>query len=91
MEDLDEREARDLEVAHYYTTTGNFVAAYNRAKDAVATIADDPLAHFALAEGARNLKKMDEAIAEYKLCLKLDPDGIKAKAAARALAELSPK
>lgn len=91
VEDLDEREAKDLEVAHYYTTTGNFVGAYTRAKDAVATIPDDPLAHFALAEGARNLKKMDEAIAEYKLCLELDPEGEKAKAARRALAELSPK
>ena len=91
VEDLDEREAKDLEVAHYYTTTGNFVGAYTRAKDAVATIPDDPLAHFALAEGARNLKKLDEAIAEYKLCLELDPEGEKAKAARRALTEISPK
>jgi hypothetical protein len=91
VEDLDEREAKDLEVAHYYTTTGNFLAAYNRAKDAVTTIPDDPAAHFALAEGARNLKKNDEAIAEYKLYLKLDPGGEKAKSAQRALSELSPK
>jgi hypothetical protein len=91
VEDLDKREAEDLEVAHYYTTTGNFLAAYNRAKDAVATIPDDPLAHFALAEGARNLKKNDEALAEYKLYLKLDPEGEKAKAAQRALSQLSPQ
>lgn len=91
VEDLDEREAKDLEVAHYYTTTGNFVGAYVRAKDAVATIPDDPIAHFAVAEGARNLKKMDEAIAEYQLYLKLDPEGEKARSARRALTELSPK
>jgi len=91
VEDLDQREAKDLEVAHYYATTGNFTAAYNRAKDAVTTIPDDPLAHFALAESAQKLNKTDEALAEYKLYLKLDPDGEKAKSAQRALTELAQK
>jgi Tfp pilus assembly protein PilF len=88
---MDEREAKDLEISHYYVTTGNFLGAYMRAKDAVATIPDDPLAHFAVAETAAGLKKTDEAISEYQLYLKLDPDGEKAKAAKRALALLSPK
>jgi hypothetical protein len=90
IEDPNDREAEDLQVAHYYSTTGNFLAAYNRAKDAVKTIGDDPMAHFALAESAAKLKKTDEAIAEYKLYLKLDPDGEKVKQSQRALAELSP-
>jgi hypothetical protein len=91
VEDLDAREAEDLQVSHYYATTGNFLAAYLRAQDAVKTIPDDPLAHFALAESAAKLNKKDEAIAEYKLYLKLEPEGEKAKAAQRALAELVPK
>jgi len=91
VEDLDAREAEDLQVSHYYATTGNFLAAYLRAQDAVKTIPDDPLAHFALAESAAKLNKKDEAIAEYKLYLKLDPEGEKAKAARGALAELVPK
>jgi tetratricopeptide (TPR) repeat protein len=91
VEDLDKREADDLEVSHYYATTGNFQASYLRAQDAVKTIPDDPLAHFALAESARRLNKKDEAISEYRVYLKLDPEGEKAKAAQRALAELTPK
>jgi len=90
-EDLDQREATDLEVSHYYATTGNLQGSYLRAQDAVKTIPDDPAAHFALAESAKALKKTDEAIAEYKLYLKLDPEGEKVKAAQRALAALSPK
>ena len=91
VEDLDEREAKDLEVSHYYATTGNFLASYMRAQDAVKTIPNDPLAHFALAESANKLNKKDEAIAEYKLYLKLDPDGEKAHVAQRALDALVPK
>jgi hypothetical protein len=90
VEDLDEREARDLEVSHYYVTTGNFLAAYMRAKDALATIPDDPQAHFAVAETAQRMQKKDEAIAEYTIYLKLEPDGNRSKAAQRALETLKP-
>lgn len=90
-EDPEEREGEDLQVSHYYMTTGNFLAAYLRAKDAAKTIPDDPLAHFAIAESAQKLKKNDEAVTEFKLYLKLDPDGEKAKAAERALDEITPK
>ena len=72
-------------------TTGNFLAAYLRAKDALKTIPDDPLAHYAIGESAQKLKKTEEAIAEFKLYLQLDPDGLKAKAAERALDEITPK
>jgi hypothetical protein len=34
------------------------------------------------------MKKKDEAVAEYQLYLKLDPDGEKAKDAKKAIAEL---
>ena len=90
-EDPETREAEDLQISHYYMTTGNYLAAYLRAKDALKTIPDDPLAHFAIAESAQKLKKTDEAVSEFELYLKLDPDGEKAKAAERALDEISPK
>ena len=90
-EDPEAREAEDLQVSHYYMTTGNYLGAYLRAKDALKTIPDDPLAHFAIAESAEKLKKTDEAVSEFKLYLKLDPDGVKAKSAERALDEIIPK
>ena len=71
-------------MSHYYFTTGNFLASYLRAQDAVKTIADDPEAHFALAEAAQRLKKNDEAIAEYGAYLKLEPQGDKAKSALKS-------
>jgi hypothetical protein len=91
VEDLDTREAKDLEVSHYYVTTGNFQAAYLRAKDAVATIPDDPAAHLALAQTAQRLKKNDEAVAEYNAYLKLEPQGDKASTARKAKESLTKK
>ncbi len=91
VEDLDKREADDLEVSHYYFTTGDFLASYLRAKDAVKTIPDDPEAHFVLAQAAQRLKKNDEAIAEYGTYLKLEPSGDKAKPALKALNQLMAK
>ena len=86
----DEREAEDLDIAHYYTQTGNLKGAYLRSQDAVKTAPDDPNAHFALAEIALKLNKRDEAIAEYDACLKHDPADKEAKAARKELARLKP-
>jgi Tetratricopeptide repeat len=84
----DEREAEDLDVAHFYTQTGDLQGAYLRTQDAVKIAPDDPDAHFALAEIARKLDKREEAIAEYNTCLKLDPDPNEAGAARKAVARL---
>ena len=86
----EEREAEDLDIAHYYTQTGDVKGAYLRSEDAVKTAPDDPDAHFALAEAALKLNKLDEAIAEYSACLKLDPTDKEAKAARKELARLKP-
>ncbi len=86
----EEREAEDLDIAHYYTQTGDVKGAYLRSQDAVKTAPDDPDAHFALAEAALKLNKLDEAIAEYNACLKLDPIDKEAKAARKQLARLKP-
>ena len=49
---------------------------------------DDAAAHCALAESALKLNKRDEAINEYKACLKLDPEEKEAKNARKELARL---
>jgi hypothetical protein len=84
----DERVDEDLRVSKFYLNDENYQGAYLRAKDAVQVQPDYSATHFALAEIAQKMKKKDEAIAEYQTYLKLDPDGEKAKAAKKALAEL---
>lgn len=83
-----EREAEDLSVARFYTDSGDLQGAYLRSQDAVKTAPDDPDAHCALAKAAQELKKRDEAIAEFKACLKLDPVEKEAKDARKQLARL---
>jgi Tfp pilus assembly protein PilF len=90
-EDKDQRELEDLDVSHFYLTTGDFLGAYMRAQDAVKLYPDDENAHLALALAAEKMKKKDEAVAEYKAYLKLAPDGDKAKQAKRALEDLGAK
>ena len=85
----DEREVEDLKVAAFYQNDGNFKGAYDRAVDAVSIAADDADAHFALAEAARRLGKLDEAEKHYKTCLTLDPVPKTKKAAEKALKEMS--
>jgi len=84
----DERVDEDLSVAKFYMRDENYQGAYLRAKDAISIQPEYSAAHFALAEILQKMKKKDEAIAEFQTYLKLDPDGEKAKAAKKALAEL---
>jgi hypothetical protein len=84
----DERVDEDLSVAKFYMNDENYQGAYLRAKDAVSIQPDYSAAHFALAEILQKMKKKDDAIAEFQTYLKLDPEGEKAKAAKKALAEL---
>jgi Tfp pilus assembly protein PilF len=78
-------------VAHFYTQTGDLQGAYLRSKDAVKTIPDDPDAHFALAQTALKLEKIDEAVAEFNACLQLDPSDKEAENAYKALERLKKK
>ena len=84
----EDRAAEDLSVAKFYEDAGNLNAAYLRARDAVKYQPNDPYTHFTLARVAQKMKKNDEAIAEYNLYLKLDPDGLRIKEAEKALAQL---
>lgn len=90
LQSADEREAEDLSVAKFYNDKGDLQGAYLRSQDAVKTAPGDPDAHFALAEAAMKLNQRDEAIAEYKACLKLDPADKEAKAARKSLQRLNP-
>jgi hypothetical protein len=90
LQSTEEREAEDLDIAHYYTQTGNLQGAYLRSKDAVTLVPNDADAHFALAETALKLNKKDEAIAEYSACLKLDASDKEIKESRKALARLKP-
>ena len=85
----DQREAEDLRVAAFYRDDGNFKGMYERASDAVALADDDAEAHLALAEAARRLGKLDEAMTHYKKCLTLDPVPKTKKAAEKALKEMT--
>ncbi len=84
-----EREQEDVQVAGFYQNDGNFKGAYERARDAVSLDKDDPAAHLALAESARKLGKLDEAMQEYRQCLGLDPEPKLRKVADRALKEMT--
>ena len=88
MEDLDAREAKDVEVSSFYFSTGDYLGAYNRGKDAVRLMPDDPEAHFALAQAASRLNKPAEARDEYQASLKLDVSDDHAKVARAALQKL---
>jgi hypothetical protein len=84
-----ERVDEDLKVAQFYADDGNYRGAYLRSKDAVSLADDDPNTHFSLAEFARKLGKLDEAVKEYKRCLELDPIPKQKKASQEALKEMS--
>jgi hypothetical protein len=85
----DERVAEDLQVASFYMDDKNYRGAYSRATDAVAIAADDPNTQFALAEAARRLGKLDEALTHYKKCLTLDPIPKVKKSAEKAIKDMS--
>ena len=85
----DERVAEDLQVASFYMDDKNYRGAYSRATDAVAIASDDPNTQFALAEAARHLGKLDEALTHYKKCLTLDPTPKVKKSAEKAIKDMS--
>ena len=85
----EEQEAEDVQIAGFYQNDGNFKAAYQRAREAVGLVADDPEAHLALANAARKLGKLDEAKSSYQKALALDPVPKIRRVAERALKEMS--
>ena len=83
----DEREAEDVKVAEFYFDSGNDLGAYNRLKDAVKLIHDDPEAFYLLGTVASRLHKEPESLDAYTKFLALEPDTRRAKAVRRSLLE----
>jgi hypothetical protein len=80
--------ANDLQVAGFYMKDGNWRGAYGRASDAMKLDDSNPDTHLAVANAARKLGKLDEAVKEYKRTLALDPVPKARKEAEKALKEM---
>ena len=75
----DDREAEDVKVASFYNDQGNNIGAYNRLKDAVKLISDDPNAWYLLGEVAAKMNKGDESLEAYRRFLALETGTHRAK------------
>lgn len=84
----EDRVTEDLDVARFYRNQGDLRAAYLRAQDAVKTLPNDPEGHFLLGTIAQEMKNRDQAVAELKNYLRLEPDGDHVKEAHRRLAQM---
>ena len=80
--------AQDVKVGGFYLTNSDYKGAYARYKEATKVDPTNVNAVFGLAEAARGLKLTSEAVENYRVYLDADPDGPKAKAARKALAQL---
>ena len=80
--------AEDIRVGGFYMKSGDYKGAYGRFKEAAAVNPEDPQAVWGLAEAAQKLNMQQEAAQNYQVYLDAFPDGPKAKAARKALAEL---
>jgi TolA-binding protein len=79
---------QDVKVGGFYYTNQDYKGAYSRFKEATKVDPTNPDAVFGLAEAARALKLTSEAADNYRVYLDAFPDGPKAKAARKALAQL---
>jgi cytochrome c-type biogenesis protein CcmH/NrfG len=79
---------QDVKVGGFYLTRHDYKGAYDRFKEATKVAPENADAVFGLAEAARGLKLDAEAADNYRVYLDAVPDGAKAKAARKALAEL---
>lgn len=80
--------AQDVKVGGFYYTNEDYKGAYSRFKEATKVDPTNADAVYGLAEAARALKLNDEAAENYRVYLDAFPDGPKAKAARKALAQL---
>jgi tetratricopeptide (TPR) repeat protein len=85
------RAKKDVEVGNYYLSAGADQGAYARFADANKMDPTNIDAIFGLAEAARHLQRTQEAVANYKLFLDIEPDGSRAKLARKALNGLDAK
>jgi tetratricopeptide (TPR) repeat protein len=79
---------KDAEIGDYYMESGNWRGAYERFLEANRSDPGNPEAVFGLAESARRLSHIDEALRNYHLYLSALPNGPHAKEVRKALKEL---
>jgi Tfp pilus assembly protein PilF len=85
----DERKgAKSREVAEFYVEHANYRAAESRFREALQYNPNDAKAVFELAECLEKLKRVDEAIAEYQLCIDEQPPNSYTERARKALQRL---
>jgi len=82
------RAAQDVKIGGFYLVNQEYKGAYARFKEATKVDPTNPDAVYGLAEAARALKLNSEAADNYRVYLDAFPDGPKAKAARKALAQL---
>jgi tetratricopeptide (TPR) repeat protein len=78
----------DVAIGKMYMQSENYKGANIRYKEALALDPDSADAAFGIAESARKMNQAQEAIANYQLCLDLDPSGPRSKASRKALSQL---
>jgi tetratricopeptide (TPR) repeat protein len=78
----------DVAIGKMYMQSENYKGAYIRYKEALTLDPESVDAAFGVAETARKMNQTQEAIANYKLCLELDPGGPRSKASRKALSQL---
>ncbi len=83
------RASEDVRVGKFYLQTGDPKGAYDRFKDATVYDHEDVEAVFWLAEAARKMNHVQEALQNYGLYLEANPDGPNSKAARKAMNELA--
>lgn len=81
--------AKDVKIGNFYLQTHDYKGAYDRFLEATRVAPEDGNAVFGLAESARGLSRVQEAITNYDIYLQAFPKGKKAKDAEKALAELT--
>jgi tetratricopeptide (TPR) repeat protein len=79
---------KDAEIGDFYMESGNWRGAYERFIEANRSDPGNPEAVFGLAESARRLSHMDEALRNYRLYLSAMPNGPHAKEVRKALKEM---
>ena len=78
----------DVAIGKMYMQSENYKGANIRYKEALMLDPENVDAAFGVAETARKMNQTQEAIANYKLCLDLDPSGPRSKASRKALSQL---
>jgi tetratricopeptide (TPR) repeat protein len=79
---------KDAEIGDFYLESGNYKGAYERFLEANRSDPGNAEAVYGLAESARHLQHLDQALRNYRLYLSALPNGPRAKEIRKALKDL---